>query len=228
MEECFENVLESVLVHVKRSCDYQNLKYIALLNARLKLALYLLQVIPDFLASCETKQIFTAVPVGLRKLFHTPRVWLTKKCLFEFMARSVNERVAAQEKIERVRLADPSGATRAEDRSLVQFQPLCNANGHDPRLGPYVTPEHKSWSSMSSREYVDSICYDPAGRPGRVPFITLVFGTCITSWLAGGAMTVVALREAAHDPDWRTRMNNGTPPGQLKLRSGARDVEHIF
>ncbi|KAJ7604675.1 hypothetical protein DFH06DRAFT_1020672, partial [Mycena polygramma] len=182
------------------------------------------------------------------------------------------DRVAAQQKIERMRLADPDGAKRAEDWSL-----WCNSNHYttqigmihasglhrDPQRGrthivfkyveyvPTATKlTHKFHVTLcgvfrienvlrdiegimnlnrdEGQEYVDSILHKPDGQPGKVSFITLSFGDGITSWLASGATTVLTLREIPHDPEWRSRMNNGAPPGQLNLLSGARDVEHTF
>ncbi|KAJ7604686.1 hypothetical protein DFH06DRAFT_1113421 [Mycena polygramma] len=370
MEECFESVLESVLVHVKRNCDYQNLKYIALLNARLKLALYLtragraqeavpytksmveeecsgmvnpwlhnpmpFQIHGEVLVLTRTDDreavevlrralvgIETLSSLGLPALLRgrvflsralrnigaddeaqthekwlinwfrkNPRVlrpknleyfllppgpildglggeaWLENRpqtfksaqrqvkacktcgarepviklmqcnnCKYIFYCSKqcqrahwkahkveCRERVAAQEKIERMRLTDPSGAKRAEDWSL-----WCNSNHYatqmgmihalglhrDPRRGrTHIVVKHVEYIPAATKlqhkfhvascgvfriedvlrdveaimnldhdegqEYVDSICYDPAGRPGRVPFITLAFGTGIT------------------------------------------------
>jgi hypothetical protein len=43
-----------------------------------------------------------------------------------------------------------------------------------------------------------------------------------------GATTVDSIQAIPYDPDWRKQFNVGAPPRPLKLRSGTKDVEHVF
>ncbi|KAJ6470287.1 hypothetical protein C8R47DRAFT_1149259 [Mycena vitilis] len=78
------------------------------------------------------------------------------------------------------------------------------------------------------QEYVDSLLHELDGTHAKVPFIDLSFGDGIPGWLGSGATTVDSLHAMQYDPDWRKQFNLGAPPGPLKLRSGAKDVEHVF
>ncbi|KAJ7868581.1 hypothetical protein B0H14DRAFT_3132623 [Mycena olivaceomarginata] len=77
-------------------------------------------------------------------------------------------------------------------------------------------------------EYVESLFFELAGAHAKVPFIDLSFGDGISAWLGSGATTVDSIQAIPYDPDWRKRFNVGAPPRPLKLRSGAKDVEHVF
>ncbi|KAJ7512401.1 hypothetical protein B0H11DRAFT_2182743 [Mycena galericulata] len=84
------------------------------------------------------------------------------------------------------------------------------------------------------QEYVDSLFYELDGahtgstHDTKVPFIDLSFGDGISAWLGSATTTIDRLQLLPYDPDWRKRFNVGAPPQPLKLRSGAKDVEHVF
>ncbi|KAJ7931303.1 hypothetical protein B0H13DRAFT_1959813 [Mycena leptocephala] len=78
------------------------------------------------------------------------------------------------------------------------------------------------------QEYVDSVFYELEGAHAKVPFIDLSFGDNISAWLGSGATTIDSIRIIPYDPKWRERFNVGAPPGPMKLRSGAKDVEHVL
>ncbi|KAJ6572130.1 hypothetical protein B0H19DRAFT_1256040 [Mycena capillaripes] len=78
------------------------------------------------------------------------------------------------------------------------------------------------------QEYVDSLFYELEGAHAKVPFIDLSFGDGISAWLGSGATTTDSIQIMPYDPNWRKRFNIGAPPGPSKLKSGAKDVEHVF
>ncbi|KAJ7150914.1 hypothetical protein C8R43DRAFT_1005604 [Mycena crocata] len=80
------------------------------------------------------------------------------------------------------------------------------------------------------QEYVDSLFAElDSTRSGpKMPFIDLSFGDGISAWLGSSATTIDSLRKLKYDPDWRKKFNVGAPPAPLQLKSGAKDVEHVF
>ncbi|KAJ6469399.1 hypothetical protein C8R45DRAFT_1016921 [Mycena sanguinolenta] len=78
------------------------------------------------------------------------------------------------------------------------------------------------------QEYVDSLFHELAGTHASVPFIDLTFGDGIEAWLGSGATNVDSILGLPYDPEWRKRFNVGAPPGPMALKSGAKDVEHVF
>ncbi|KAJ7681136.1 hypothetical protein B0H17DRAFT_1206074 [Mycena rosella] len=85
------------------------------------------------------------------------------------------------------------------------------------------------------QEYVDSLFDELDGaRIGpqystKVPFIDLSFGDGVMPWLgSGGATTTDSLHATSYNPNWRKGFNIGAPPGPMKLRCGAKDVEHFI
>ncbi|KAJ7249479.1 hypothetical protein C8J57DRAFT_1357132 [Mycena rebaudengoi] len=85
------------------------------------------------------------------------------------------------------------------------------------------------------QEYIDGLFEEmgankPVNDPGmvRVPFVDLSFGDEVSTWLGSGGTTIDTLHIRAYDPHWRKRFNVGSPPGPMRLKSGAKDVEHIF
>ncbi|KAJ6600034.1 hypothetical protein DFH09DRAFT_1129272 [Mycena vulgaris] len=93
---------------------------------------------------------------------------------------------------------------------------------------------HMRLDRGEGQEYVDSLFDELDGtRSGpeygtKVPFIDLSFGEGVSPWLGSAATTANNLRAMPYNPDWRKGFNIGAPPKPLKLRSGAKDVEHIF
>ncbi|KAJ7064718.1 hypothetical protein C8F01DRAFT_1127849 [Mycena amicta] len=77
-------------------------------------------------------------------------------------------------------------------------------------------------------EFVDSMFVEIESAGDKVPFIDLSFGDGISAWLGSGATTEGSIRVIPYDPDWRKRFNVGAPPRPMLLRSGAKDVEHVF
>ncbi|KAJ6469418.1 hypothetical protein C8R45DRAFT_1016962 [Mycena sanguinolenta] len=81
------------------------------------------------------------------------------------------------------------------------------------------------------QEYVDSLLYEPAEPYATVPHIDLSFGDFgdgIQAWLGSGATNVDGILSVPYDPEWWKRLNIGDPPKPIVLRSGAKDVEHVF
>ncbi|KAJ7034521.1 hypothetical protein C8F04DRAFT_1101240 [Mycena alexandri] len=76
--------------------------------------------------------------------------------------------------------------------------------------------------------FVDTLFYELDGTHAKVPFVDLSFGDGVSAWLGSGAVTTDTLHGLSYDPDWRKRFNVGAPPGPLVLKSGAKDVEHVF
>ncbi|KAF7338746.1 hypothetical protein MSAN_02197000 [Mycena sanguinolenta] len=78
------------------------------------------------------------------------------------------------------------------------------------------------------QEYVESLFSESAGRPARVPYIYLSFGDGISPRLGCGSVTEDSVLSVPYDPEWRKRFNAGAPPRPMVLKSGVKDVEHIF
>ncbi|KAJ7154619.1 hypothetical protein C8R46DRAFT_1117914 [Mycena filopes] len=78
-------------------------------------------------------------------------------------------------------------------------------------------------------EFMKSMFYELDGTGStKVPFVDLSFGEGVSAWLGRGAIDAHAVHEMAHDPEWRKRFNVGAPPEALLLKSGAKDVEHVY
>ncbi|KAI0060082.1 hypothetical protein BV25DRAFT_1828173 [Artomyces pyxidatus] len=81
------------------------------------------------------------------------------------------------------------------------------------------------------REYIDGLLEEldnSSVGTDKVPLLDLTTGTGIETWLGSMAIHVDKLRAMPYDPDWRKIMNRGVISDQLKLVSGAKDVEHVF
>ncbi|KAJ7695336.1 hypothetical protein B0H16DRAFT_1843041 [Mycena metata] len=78
------------------------------------------------------------------------------------------------------------------------------------------------------QEIIDDPFYASDGAHANVPFVMFSFGDGVPALLGSGGMTTDSLRGFSYDPDWRRRFNVGAPPGPLMLKSGAKDVEHVF
>ncbi|KAF7338748.1 MYND-type domain-containing protein [Mycena sanguinolenta] len=78
-----------------------------------------------------------------------------------------------------------------------------------------------------AQECVDRVFIGRQEQRLDVPFLDLTFGDGLAT-LSSGATNIDTILGLAYDPDWRKRLNAGTPPGPMTLRSRARDAEHIF
>ncbi|KAJ7753792.1 hypothetical protein B0H16DRAFT_1459265 [Mycena metata] len=141
-----------------------------------------------------------------------------------------NERAEKLKNIERLSLTDPDTAQRAADWSSClkhKFRVLaCGVFCIKDVLHDIET--HMGLERGEGQVFVDNMFPKAHDVHARIHFVDLYFGHGVSASLGTGAMNSVVLRENPYDPDGRKGFNVGAPPKPLVLRSGAKDVKHIF
>ncbi|OCH85508.1 hypothetical protein OBBRIDRAFT_784748 [Obba rivulosa] len=63
---------------------------------------------------------------------------------------------------------------------------------------------------------------------GRTPILVFMLASEFQPVMKPYSWALHSLRDMPHDPEWRRLVNKCAPPGTMKLRSGAKDAEHVF
>ncbi|KAF7338741.1 MYND-type domain-containing protein [Mycena sanguinolenta] len=141
------------------------------------------------------------------------------------------EMVVEQEEVERLSLTDPDRAKLAADWSLWHKQPRFGILEHALGLHRDST-RGRAHIVFKETEYVptatklkDKLRIISCGVFRIKDVLHDIEGIM---GLDCGATNVDTILNMPYDPEWRKRLNTGSPPKLMILRSGARDVEHVF